>query len=320
MPADPVASSRVEQLALAHPREHLLRALVTSLRPDEHRPLAYLLHALRPEDAPPPAEEIAPVLVARLDCDGRSSTARALAAVLAAAGIACTPRFRFPDDEAELAGRRRAEEVLRGRGEGNRIHLLETSGLFRMRQALVHRLAADGHRPLADALVDVWTRFDGGPSAEIGPPPPAQIEANLQADEAPRAPHSSEELGRRYPPEVLVRALIERLRGEGREEEAGSIMTMWVDGTVGPIVDPSVLAPVLIARLRAEARGEIADALESLLGGAAIGREVMDLEDAWRSEVAGPTLHAEALGAALAARLRSDGRDEIARLAAATLR
>ncbi|WP_437648078.1 hypothetical protein [Sorangium sp. So ce362] len=60
-----------------------------------------------------------------------------------------------------------------------------------------------------------------------------------------------------YPADVLACALVTKLRAEGRDTLAGSIMMFWARDVAGPIVDPARLAADLCAQLRAEGRGEL---------------------------------------------------------------
>ncbi|WP_437716303.1 hypothetical protein WMF45_07710 [Sorangium sp. So ce448] len=55
---------------------------------------------------------------------------------------------------------------------------------------------------------------------------------------------------------------MKRLRAEGRDTLAESIMAFWVREPVGPRVGSGPLARALVAALRDEERGELTDQVE----------------------------------------------------------
>jgi hypothetical protein len=126
-------------------------------------------------------------------------------------------------------------------------------------------------------------------------------------------------LGRTHPADVLAYALVARLRAEGREVLAGSIMMLWARYLVGPLVDPGPLAAELDAQLRTEGRGALADTIASVLRGASIGRDPCEIMALWLNELAGPMVDTGPLAAALVAALRKEKHEELAIAVAALL-
>ncbi|WP_437715202.1 hypothetical protein WMF45_01525 [Sorangium sp. So ce448] len=136
----------------------------------------------------------------------------------------------------------------------------------------------------------------------------------------PREPHRAhgaqralvEGVARADTADVLAHAAVTRLRTEGRDTLAASIMMFWAREIAGPMVDPGQIAAELLARLRARGHGELADTIAQLLRGAAIDRDPCEIMALWLHELARPMVDAASLAAALVAALRNERHEALA--------
>lgn len=249
---------------------------------------------------------IAPALLARLRIDGRGDLADAISALLSPAFVDCDPRFQISEGDEWIVERDELIARLRADGWGERATSVATGELSGLRNNLVARLRLDGHGELADAIDEASWAFERHARGEQARPkqPPVTTDKHEASAKDKTAPPPEEVLGRAHRANVLACAALMRLRAEGRDILAGSIMAQWLDAVVGPIADPARLATALLPRLRAEDRGEIADTIEPLLRDAPIARDPGELLRIWLSEVEGPLIDAGPLAAVLVARLR----------------
>lgn len=309
-----------DELARTHGATLLIGALLTRLHADGREDLANYLRmsAGREPDGPSVRDEyLAPALVARLRIDGRGQLADALASLLGSAYIDCDPRFSLEEDDDSLAHRREWIAQIRAEGGDPRANLIQTGECIRLKGALTERLCADGRRKLADAIQAAfkgeWEASERRASGEEEKPDRFFVTADKRAPpEDAGQLEPEEELARLHDADLLARALVVKLRAEGREVLAGSIMGYWLRDVAGPVVEPRPLAAALVARLQAEDRDEVADEIDILVSDTSIDRELGDIMAAWQNEVAGPVLDAGALGAALVAAIRKQRRDVVA--------
>lgn len=228
----------------------------------------------------------ATALMGRLRVDGRADLADAVTSLLRDASLDCDPRFRLDEDDGSLAGRSAWVAQLRAEGRHEDAAGVKTGRLIRLMSSLLGRLRVDGHRDLAAAIEAAWTAVD---AQAIG------VDPELDRDA-----------------ELLAYAAVTRLRAEGREILAGTIMSLWVDDATGPIVEPRALVAACVARLRAEGRDALADEIASVSSGVATERDAEEIMALWQRELARPVVAPGPLAAAMLAALRSEGRDALA--------
>jgi hypothetical protein len=301
--------ARGEELARAYDTDSLIWALRVRLNADGQDDFSNLImkgEQHEAEGVTAPMDVTAQALIARLRVDGRGKLADAVASLLTEASIDCDPKIRLPEGDGWIAEKNMLVAKMRALGYEKEAERYVSSELFHLRNALEKRLCLDGHRELAEAIEKAWWAFEHRLRRAQGwrEPPPRVAQRGELSPDFKALIALGEELKQRYSADVLAYAVLKRLRAEGRESLAGTIMVDWLEEIIGPIADPAQLAAAVIPRLRAEGRGEVADAVASLLDGAAIARDPDELKALWQKEVAGPLIDAGPLGAALMARLR----------------
>jgi hypothetical protein len=299
-----------DELARTHDVNTLMFALSTKLNINGYKTMANLIAVSAREEAKGPytrAAWFAIALVGRLRVEGRNELADALVSLLSGGSIEVDPVLWLDEAHARIAVARKMAAWARARGHHKQADGFDSSLSTPLRSALIDRLQADGHDELADALVAAWVAFhrqeqewrDG--EAPVPWPPVAA-----------RPVEPPPELGRAHPADVLAYALVTKLRAEGREIFAGSVMMLWAHEIAGPMVDPAPIAVELIAQLRIEGRGALADTIASLLRGASIGRDPCEIMALWLKELAGPVVDSGPLATGLVAALRKEREEGLA--------
>jgi hypothetical protein len=271
--------AKSDDVARAHGADTLHRAVATRLRADGRNALAERIVHVDARVQPVDWKYFATTLVARLRADGREVVAAGVVSLLGGAGVDAGSASIVIEPTLAMEPRR-------------------------LRAVLATRLHDDGHVALADHL-HTLILTDGRPS--IG-----EWASSGGWSWSGSAGGADATLAIEHDADVLLRALLLRLRADGHGVMAGRIMELWLRDVVGPIIDPRRLAAVLDARLRAEGRAELADDLAALVGGAAVDHDPADLMARWHASVAGPIIDARPLADVLVASLRTheahDGR------------
>ncbi|WP_437648106.1 hypothetical protein [Sorangium sp. So ce362] len=308
-----------DELARSHAAHVLSQALQGRLSLDRREALSGLVRQSERHEASGPicdAGRFATALVGKLRVDGQAELADAIVSLLGGGPVDADPMLWLDEVQGKIATRRHEAATLRAHGRHELASLVENSLSLDLRMALRERLCADGHHELADAIARAIHAHEERERREAETPSPAQPPAAARKHEPPPDGAAlralADTLGGSYPADVLACALVTRLRAEGRDTLAGSIMMFWARDVAGPIVDPARLAADLCTQLRAEGRGELADTLASLLRGAAIGRDPGEILAAWLDELARPIVAPGPLAAALVAVLRRQRQGELA--------
>lgn len=308
-----------DELARAHASDVLSHALTARLSLDRREGLPELVRQSERHEASGPicdAGRFATALVGKLRVDGQGELADAIVSLLGGGPVDADPMLWLDEVQGKIATRRHEAATLRAHGRHELASLVENTLSLDLRVALRERLCADGHHELADAIARAIHAHEERERREAETPSPAQPPAAARKHEPPSDGAAlralADSLGRTHPADVLACALVTRLRVEGRDALAGSIMMFWARDVAGPIVDPARLAADLCAQLRAEGRGELADTIASLLRGAAIGRDPGEIMAAWLNELAGPIVAPGPLAAALVSVLRRQRQDRLA--------
>ncbi|WP_437600548.1 hypothetical protein WMF28_03125 [Sorangium sp. So ce590] len=312
-----------DELARSHAAHLLSQALQGRLSLDRREALPGLVRQSERHEASGPicdAGRFSTALVGKLRVDGQGELADAIVSLLGGGPVDADPMLWLDEVQGKIATRRHEAATLRAHGRHELASLVENSLSLDLRVALRERLCADGHHELADAIARAIHAHEERERREAETPSPARPPAATRKHEPPPdgaalralADTLADTLGRSYPADVLACALVTRLRAEGRDTLAGSIMMFWARDVAGPIVDPARLAADLCTQLRAEGRGELADTLASLLRGAAIGRDPGEILAAWLDELAGPIVAPGPLAAALVSVLRRQRQDRLA--------
>lgn len=307
-----------DELARAHGARTLSHALKVRLGLDRRGGLATLLRASEEREADGPFTEsgrFAAALVGRLRLDGRAELADALVSLLRNGPIDCDPMLWLNEIQAKLAQRSEAAAELRARGRHESARLVESTLSMDLRIGLIVRLRAEGRHDLADAISAAADALEAQERREDATPVPHRVPAGEHAPppaEVAALRALGGELGHTHAAEVLAYALVTRLRAEGRQELAGTLMMFWARDIAGPIADPARLAADLILQLRTEGRGELADTIASLLRGAAIDRDPCDIMAVWLETLAGPVVDPGSIAAALVAALRKQHHEDLA--------
>ncbi|KYF69531.1 hypothetical protein [Sorangium cellulosum] len=307
------------ELARSHAWDVLIHALQVRLSLDKREGLPELLRHSERQEATGPicdAGRLAAAFVGKLRVDGRGALADAMLSLLGGGPIDADPVLWLDEVRGKIATRSEEAATLRAHGRHEIARMVEDTLSLDLRVALRERLCADGRHDLADAVSRAIFAHEARERLGAGTPAPAQPPVPATHDEpAPDVAARwalADTLGRTHPADVLACALVTRLRAEGRDVLAGSIMMIWARGVAGPIVDPARLAADLVAQLRAEGRGELADAIASLVRGAAIDRDPCEIMAVWLNELAGPIVAPGPLAAALVSVLRRQRRDRLA--------
>ncbi|WP_437965093.1 hypothetical protein WMF04_36345 [Sorangium sp. So ce260] len=308
-----------DELARTHVWHVLSHALQVRLSLDKREGLPGLVrHSERHETTGPicDAGRIAAALVGKLRVDGRGEIADAIVSLLSGGPLDADPMLWLNEVQGKIAMRREAAAAHRAHGHHEMARLVENTLSLDLRVALRERLCADGRHDLAEAISKATYADEQRERHETRAPAPAQPPVPATKYEPPPDIAArwalADSLGRTHPAGVLAYALVTKLRSEGRDVLAGSLMMFWARGIAGPIVDPARLAADLVAQLRAEERGDLADTIASLLRGAVIDRDPCDIMAVWLNELAGPIVAPEPLAAALVSVLRRQQHDKLA--------
>ncbi|WP_437574556.1 hypothetical protein [Sorangium sp. So ce887] len=308
-----------DELAGTHVWHVLSHALQVRLSLDEREGLPGLIrHSERQETTGPICDSgrFATALVGKLRVDRRGELADAIVSLLGGGPIDADPMPWLNEVQGKIAIRSQTAAAHRACGHHEMASLVENTLSLDLRVALRERLCADGRRDLADAISRATYAYEEQERCETGAPAPAQPPVPATKYEPPPDVAArwalADALGRTHPAGVLAYALVTKLRSEGRDVLAGSLMMFWARGIAGPIVDPARLAADLVAQLRVEGRGELADTIALLLRGAVIDRDPCDIMAVWMNELAGPIVAPEPLAAALVSVLRRQQHDKLA--------
>lgn len=304
------------ELARAHDPHVLLSALVARLDLDGFHTLGRLISRSAEAEARGPSARavfFAIALIGRLRIEGRGELADAV--VTSLSGRSDVDPVLWLNEAHALIGMGR-EVAARGRAQGllRPADDVDANAWTYLRSLLVRRLEADGREELARAVSAASRAFERRERVEQAP----QAQHGVAAvPREPRPVHGAQRalidsVARADTADVLAHAAVTRLRAEGRDTLAASIMMFWAREIAGPMVDPGQIAAELLARLRAQGHGELADTVAQLLRGAAIDRDPCEIMALWLHELARPMVDAAPLAAALVAALRNERHEALA--------
>ncbi|WP_437297359.1 hypothetical protein [Sorangium sp. So ce426] len=253
-------------------------------------------------------------LIGRLRIEGRGQLADTVVAALSGRSPDVDPVLWLNEAHALIAMDR--DVAARGGAQGlaRPADDVDANAWTYLRSLLVRRLEADGREELARAVSETSRAVERQERVEQAPQAQHRVAAVARephpAHAAQRAPVDG--VVRADTADVLAHAAVTRLRTEGRDILAGSIMMFWAREVAGPMVDPGQIAAELLARLRDRGHGELADTIAQLLRGAAIDRDPCEIMALWLHELARPMVDAAPLAVALVAALRNERHEALA--------
>ncbi|KYF57418.1 hypothetical protein BE08_43450 [Sorangium cellulosum] len=308
---------RSDELARAHDADVLLAALSRRLDRAGFHTLGRLISGSAEAEARGPSARavfFAIALVGRLRVEGRGGLADAVVALLSGRSPDVDPVLWLNEAHALIAMGRELAAQARAQGLHARATDIDAYAWTYLRSLLVQRLDADGREELARAVNAASRAAERQARAEEAPPVQPRIAA------APREPRPElaaqralvDSVAGAHAADVLAHAAVARLRAEGRDTLAASLMMFWAREVAGPMVDPGQVAAELLARLRAQGHVEIAEVIAQLLSGAAIERDPCEIMALWLNELARPMIDAASLAVALVAALRDERREALA--------
>ncbi|WP_437581303.1 hypothetical protein [Sorangium sp. So ce887] len=310
------------ELARKYDDRILIGALSKRLALDGRDSLqAFILRSVERESAGPWTRAVffAQALIGRLRIEDRGDLADALVSLLSGESPEIDPVLWLNETHAFIATNRKLVEAYRARGLAARADEIADRMWVHFRVPLIQRLRADGAKDLAQTISTTCYAIEH-PAWKEEPPkrepqgkdprslaacrePPPEIAALLSMIDA---------LVHAHPADVLAYAAVARIRDEGREPLAASIMMFWAREMAGPLVDPAQLARELVDELRACGHDEPADSISALVSSASIGRDPCEIMALWLHELAGPMVDPRPLGVTLVAALRNERFEEIA--------